>query len=116
MLAEQMPPKIKRSHLKTFPDGREVLNLDSTKGKQEYKRRRTEMWERQRNLCPICTLYIPFDEASFEHEDLRSGGRRDDRIWKVDEEGNKMPYNFAVHKLCNVAKGSKRTLNHPEAA
>ena len=89
--------------------GREVC-APTAAGAREYKRRTEEMRLRQRELCPICTFYLSKDDATFEHEDLRGmgGSRRDDRIWKVDEEGNKMPVNFALHYGCNREKGSQR--------
>jgi hypothetical protein len=57
-------------------------------------------------------------DTTFEHEDLRGmgGARRDDRIWKIDEEGNKIPLNFAVHGICNRSKGSQRLVLSREVA
>src|SRR5258708_6772031 len=92
------------------PGGRQVCDLKTAAGTREYEKRTEEMRIRQRELCPICTFYLSKEDATFEHEDLRGmgGARRDDRIWKVDEEGNKMPLNFAVHGWCNRSKGSQR--------
>lgn len=93
-----------------YPD-REVCNLATTAGMREYRKRTLVMVERQRYLCPICALSLSPEEATFDHETPRGhgGGFRDDRIWVPDlEEGGMKPQNFAVHGLCNVAKGSRR--------
>ncbi len=110
MLACQKPRKRKVEPIQVFSDGRETCNTETAEGAREYKRRTEEMRIRQRELCPICTFYLSKDEATFDHEFPRrmGGGFTDDRIWKVDEEGNKMPLNFAVHGYCNRSKGSQR--------
>lgn len=101
--------KRKREAVKVYPYGREVCE-DNAAGLREYKRRIQEMSERQCDICPICSRRMSELDRTFEHEDLRGmgGARRDDRIWKEDEDGNKIPVNFAVHWTCNGVKGSRR--------
>jgi hypothetical protein len=43
------------------------------------------------------------EAATFDHENGRSAGKRDDRI-EIDGK----PINAAVHKSCNSARGSTR--------
>lgn len=109
------PGQMKRKErpaFKTYPDGREVC-LDTPKGKAEYKRRITEMWERQGEkcglmitaLCKILDGFMTLAQATFEHVDGRgmSGAKRDDRIEK-----NGKPYNLAACIFCNQEKGSRK--------
>lgn len=95
----------------SYPEGkgnREVCSPTAA-GLREYKRRTEEMRLRQCELCPICTLYLSKEDATFDHEFPRrmGGGFTDDRIWKVVD-GVKIAQNFAVHGICNRAKGSQR--------
>lgn len=87
-------------------DGREVCNDRTKAGTNEYKRRRHEMWRRQKGLCCLCGEYIIEGQETFEHTDGRGSGgsRRDDRI--VDDDGSWM--NGAAHQKCNSTKGSRR--------
>ena len=87
----------------TFPDGREVCAATPV-GRREYRRRTSAMRERQGNLCCLCGLYLSEEEATFEHQNGRGGGKRDDRI-EVDGKW----INGAAHFWCNNEKGSKRT-------
>lgn len=87
------------------PGGREVC--DKTKrGRAEYRRRVEVMRERQGELCAICGLYLGPEAATFDHERPRGmgAGFRDDRL-EVDGR----PINAAVHFMCNVRRGSRRT-------
>ena len=101
-----------------YPDGREVCNLNSKKGADEYQRRKLEMWERQGRRC---CLHIseqckekkgrwPVNEVVFGHESPRGmgGGKRDDRI-VIDGK----PRNYAICTFCNTLQGSKR-IPHPD--
>lgn len=78
--------------------------LDNSSGRKEYRRRTLEMRERQGELCCLCAKWMSEEETSFEHQDGRGGGKRNDAIWK---EGQR--YNGASHSLCNGARGSRRT-------
>ena len=100
-------------HVKVHRDGREVCR-DTRAGLREYRRRTLEMRTRQRNICPVCTKYLDEEDTTFDHEIPRGhgGGNRDDRIWIADEEGIRMPRNFATHGACNSERGSKRNLRH----
>jgi hypothetical protein len=107
-------PKPLTEAFKTFDDGREVCYTTGTvkqslKGRKEYRRRISLMWERQKGICclsgfcPTCPGLLAENEATFEHENGRSGGKRDDRI-EID--GKKI--NGAAHLVCNQWKGSRR--------
>lgn len=89
-------------------DGRVVCNLKSAAGARQYIAYLDQMWLRDNGECCICHKYVNFVEATFEHTDLRSGGRRDDRpeYTKPNGEGIR---NGVAHGLCNSQKGSKRT-------
>lgn len=96
--------------VRVYPDGREVCNLATQAGKDEYKKRTREMVERQDNRCCLCYQPLRKEEATFEHEAGRGmgGGHRDDRIVA---DGRWV--NGAAHSWCNSQKGSKRgTYNH----
>ncbi len=85
---------------KIYRDGREVC-LKTHAGQVEYKRRREQMYERDKGMCCICGGKIrSLQEATFEHKNGRGmgGSRRDDRIEK----------NGVAHFRCNVEQGSKR--------
>jgi hypothetical protein len=101
-------------HVKVYPDRREVLQtrLDRPEGAEglaEYKRRKKAMWERQKGICclygsfPQCPGKLLLKESTFEHEDGRGGGKRDDRISLPDGTW----INGVSHLQCNSAKGSK---------
>ena len=80
-------------------DGREVCQTTSY-GRQEYKRRRNAMYDRDKGICCICgTKIYKKSEATFEHKQGRGmgGAKRDDRIEN----------NGVAHLLCNTQKGSK---------
>lgn len=85
-------------------DGREICNRNAA-GTAEYKRRVAEMAERQGDRCAAC--HWPFDghlgPPTFEHQDGRTAGHRDERI----EKDGKW-YNAALHGVCNGLKGSRR--------
>lgn len=91
--------------VKTFLDGREVCQKNEA-GRNEYQRRITLMWERQKKCCCLCWRPLRRNEATFEHEAGRGmgGGHRDDRI--VLPDGTWI--NGAAHGHCNSEKGSQR--------
>jgi hypothetical protein len=91
-------------------DGKEVCNLKHPEGWAEYKYRILLMWLRQDGICCNCRLELKLSEATFEHEDGRGAGRRDDRIAIFDEEGRFVRHlNGASHSGCNRKRGSRRT-------
>jgi hypothetical protein len=104
---------------KTCADGREICYTigwvrQSLAGRNEYRRRINAMLERQKGFCclhgyaPDCPGFLAEEDATFEHENGRSGGRRDDRI----EVSGKW-INGAAHLICNHWKGSRR-INYNE--
>lgn len=95
-----------------YPDGREKCDQSSKAGRDEYQRRKLDMWNnRQGRRCklqisPQCKARAgrwPQDDVTFDHEDGRGGGKQDDRI-EIDGK----PINAAVCWFCNSAKGSRR--------
>jgi hypothetical protein len=104
-----------------YADGREVCNLLTKAGRDEYAGRVRKMWLRQGRQCCLqgfiksCPGPLKITEASFEHQDGRGmdGGHRDDRIEKPDPvTGEMKPYNGAAHFWCNSLKGSVRMDYH----
>jgi hypothetical protein len=98
---------------KKFDDGREVCYTvgtvkDSVIGRAEYSRRARSMWERQNRICclfghaPNCPGTLAVNEITFEHQNGRGGGKRDDRI-EIDGKW----INGAAHLLCNQWKSSR---------
>jgi hypothetical protein len=101
-------------HVKVFPDGREVCRTrmdhpEGAEGRAEYKRRKEAMWKRQKGICclygflPECPGKLEIKLATFEHEDGRGGGKRDDRISLPDGTW----INGVSHLMCNSLKGSR---------
>ena len=88
-----------------FPDGREVLNLKTKRGREEYKARVEIMWRRQSGWCSLANHRIARVAATFEHTRPKGAGGawRDDRVF--DEHGE--PMNSAACWLHNSEKGSK---------
>lgn len=83
--------------------GKEVCS-ETIAGQKEYKRRVEVMRLRQAKLCCNCIESLDAAEATFEHENGRGAGKRDDRI-----EINGKPVNGASHGICNQQRGSRRT-------
>jgi hypothetical protein len=99
------------------PDGREVCDLNTSAGRLAYKRKVRDMADRQSGICclfghsPVCHprgLLLGYT-VTFEHEQGRGGGKRDDRIEKPDPEnpGKVIRINGAAHMTCNSWKGSR---------
>jgi hypothetical protein len=107
------PGQVKKAPeaVRVMKDGREVCNLTTKAGRDEYARRKRVMWERQGKKCsiqgPKCTgiKHLSISEATFEHDEGRGhgGGHRDDRI-EVDGK----PLNSVACPWCNSMKGSIR--------
>jgi hypothetical protein len=100
-----------------YPDGREVCQLTSKKGSDEYQRRKFVMLDRQGGRCglqisPQCKTRggrLPKAESQFGHEVSRSGGKQDDRIEVLDPKTGKMkPQNRALCPWCNSLQGSRK--------
>lgn len=87
--------------VRQYPNQREVC-CNIPKGLIEYKRRRDEMYERDRGVCCLCGLFILPSDCTFEHTGGRgsNGHRRDDRT----------EFNGVAHLACNIKQGSRR--NH----
>jgi hypothetical protein len=106
-------------------DDREICNLLTKAGRDEYFRRLRVMWLRQGKHCCLegwvkgCPGYLKIAEATFEHQDGRGmdGGHRDDRIERLDKKTGQMkPYNGVAHWQCNREKGSVRIDYNGKAA
>lgn len=95
--------------IKIFPDGREVLDTKTEKGAYEYSSRKWKMLERQGRMCcfygfiPECPGPLRRADATFDHENKRAAGKRDDRI-----EVKGIWQNGAAHMTCNGIVGSRR--------
>jgi hypothetical protein len=105
------PKKPPKPAVKVMKDGREICDLLTKAGRDEYESRKTEMHTRQKavcclyGICPTCPGKLRRVEAMFEHEDGRGagGGHRDDRI-EIDSKW----VNGVAHPECNSWKGSRR--------
>lgn len=100
-----------------FEDGREVCDLPTKAGRDEYESRKRKMWLRQSKRCCLekhvrgCPGRLRWLDAVFEHQDGRgmNGGHRDDRIERPDPDTGAMKlYNGVAHPQCNMLKGSQR--------
>jgi hypothetical protein len=88
---------------------REICNPATKEGQAEYRYRILLMWLRQDGLCCDCLGPLKLSGATFEHENGRGGGKRDDRI-AIFEDGHFVRHlNGAAHLLCNSKRGSRRT-------
>ena len=104
-----------REPMKVFPDGREILDLKTKAGSDEYQRRKLAMWERQGRRCALQITDIckqrqgrwSKDDITYDHENGRGAGKQDDRIL-VMRDGKLVWQNSAVCWFCNSAKGSRR--------
>lgn len=116
-----LPKKKKRKRpepvpIKVYADGREVCNLKTVEGAEEYHRRKWVMWERQGKRCCLegfiseCPGALRRMDCTFEHEAGKGmgGSRHDDRI-EVDG----VWVNGAAHFICNGLKGSRRMDYNP---
>jgi hypothetical protein len=105
MPSHPKPAPRKIPAVKIESDDREICNLKVKAGRDEYRRRRDAMYERQNGRCGLCGLWVHPLVATFEHVAGRGSGgsRRDDRI-EIDGR----PYNMMTCFMCNSRKGSKR--------
>ena len=97
-------PRPKQDAVKVYPDGREVCS-GTPEGMDVYCLRRIEMWERQSSTCAICGEWLSSTCITFDHEDGRTSGHKNEKLWRDDGR----PMNAAVHLYCNIQRGSKRT-------
>lgn len=110
-LAFPKPSQVKRPivAIRVHPDGREVCCKAYLAACVEYRKRTLAMLERQGGRCcleayaPDCPGRLAENEATFEHERSRGGGKRDDRIELPDGTW----INGAAHRICNQWKGSR---------
>ena len=101
-----------RPAVKVFAGGREVCDMTTKAGRDEYRNRVRIMWERQGRKCglmitPQCKAKngrLSIDEATFDHETVRGMGsaKRDDRI-EIDGRD----VSRAVCAFCNCHRGSR---------
>lgn len=94
---------------KVMPDGREICDLNTSAGRAEYKCKVERMRLRQYGICcleghaPMCPGGLRKEDATFEHENGRGGGKRDDR--EILPDGTWI--NGAAHAVCNAWKASR---------
>lgn len=111
------PGQVKKVQLavKVFADGREVCNDKFKEGREEYVKRKRDMWERQgrrcclEGKCPTCPGKLLWTDTTFEHEAGRGmgGSKRDDRIEVLGKDGKMRWINGAAHHFCNAWKMSR---------
>ena len=89
-------------------DGKEIC-ADTPKGREEYRLRTLKMGDRQKGICRWCELPMYYGDCSFDHDNGRTKGNRDDRI-EIDGRET----NAAVHPQCNAERGSSRILTRKE--
>jgi 5-methylcytosine-specific restriction endonuclease McrA len=77
---------------------REILGK-SARDRAEYKRRREDAWDRDKGICILCGLFIPFEQATTEHIIPKGmgGAKRDDRLENIG----------VSHFFGNGARGSQ---------
>ena len=63
------------------PNGNEVCDK-SRAGREEYRRRREAVWDRDRGICCLCGRFVPLESCTLEHLNGRgmNGSKRDDRL------------------------------------
>lgn len=95
-------------------DGKEICNPATVEGRAEYWFRTMLMWIRQDGWCcfreyDFCPGRLRLADCTFEHEQKRGAGKRDDRIALLDSEGGFIRHiNGAAHGECNGIAGSRR--------
>lgn len=113
------PGQIKRVKpaFKVLRDGREICDLLTKAGRDEYMSRKVKMHTRQNGICclyghaPGCPGRLSKYDMMFEHEEGRTAGHRDDRIERLNRETGKMErINGVAHPVCNSWKGSRKIL------
>jgi hypothetical protein len=109
MRAFPKPSEIRQKILgvKITKDGRVICNLKTAAGRAEYTRLIDLMYLRQRGICSLGNHWMPRSEATFEHTDLRSGGRRND-VLEYDKPNGEHVVNTTACGFHNGQKGSNR--------
>lgn len=103
-------PRPRRGRVKIHDDGREVCNKHTDGGLAEYHERLRICYQRQYDpavryhRCCNCKKRLEWGDVCFEHENLRTAGKIDERV-EVDGK----PRNGASHVICNLKRGSRRT-------
>lgn len=88
---------------------REICNPVTIEGRAEYKWRTMLVFVRQDGICCNCLEPLSLSECTFEHEDGRTSGRKDERT-AIFEDGRFVRHlNGASHLICNSRRGSRRT-------
>lgn len=113
-------PKDQPPAVRTYAGGREECNLLTKEGRDIYRGRTRQAWERQGGMCclygfiPDCPGKLPWAIATLDHEIPRGygGASRDDRMEikvRMKDGSTKVRWrNGAAHPQCNIAKGSRR--------
>ena len=95
------PSQIKKPKpaVKVMRDGREICQLNTKAGMDEYIRRKRVAWEDQKGICAICHLRLNWGDTTADHIKTRKmgGGERNDAQTNI----------AAVHWACNAKRGSK---------
>lgn len=94
--------RIKPPAVTIMPNGQEICS-PTPAGKKEYRRRTLAMRTRQNELCRWCGKWMSETDCTFDHEEGRTVGRRDERIF-----ANGRKQNAALHFICNGLRGSSR--------
>ena len=83
--------------VRVLADGREIVNMLTTEGRNIYKGRKWIAWFEQDGICAICGKPVSWKECEADHIRPRSV-RHDDRQENIQ----------AVHHDCNFRKGSQQ--------
>lgn len=94
--------RVKPPIVMVMPDGKERC-ASTPAGLKEYRRRTLEMRTRQKEICRWCGKWLSEEDATFDHEEGRAAGRRDDRLF-----ANGREQNASLHYVCNGLRGSTR--------
>jgi len=108
-------PKQVKPAIKVFADSREICDLTTKGGRDEYRNRTRSIYDRQGRRCALQIHQFckerhgawPFEQIQFDHETGRTKSRQDDRI-VIEKDGKLVPQNAAVCPWCNTMKGSRQ--------
>jgi hypothetical protein len=88
---------------------REICNPATPEGRAEYAWRKLLLWVRQDGICCNCRKPLTLSECTFEHEEERAAGRRDDRLAIIENGQLVRHLNGVSHRHCNRLRGSTKT-------
>ena len=120
MIAPLLKPsqmKVAQPWIEIFDGGREVLNTKTARGRDEYRERTLQMWERQGRKCGLILHTFckerrgrwSADSITFDHDNPRGVSGQDDRIDVFNPTtGEIEKQNHAACGWCNTVKGSRR--------